>query len=110
MTTVEKTREFYEAAYLQLYLEERGKRVIYVDEFHVSMKSNAIYNWSPSGFTATISVNPDSWVMSFIIALSSTKIEGIMASSDSINTKLFVLFIDDVWASLKDEEDESLLP
>ena len=44
MTTVEKTREFYEAAYLQLYLEERGKRVIYVDEFHVSMKSNAIYN------------------------------------------------------------------
>ena len=33
-----------------------------------------------------------------------------MVSSNSINTKLFVWFIDDVWSSLKDEEEESMSP
>ena len=52
MTSKERIRDFIEAAYLQIYLEEKGHIVIYLDEFHVSMKSRSVYNWSLKGTPA----------------------------------------------------------
>ena len=46
MITSEKTRDFIESAYLQLYFEQERYQLIYLDEFHVSMKGRSAYNWS----------------------------------------------------------------
>ena len=39
--------------------------------------------------------------MGFIIALSGLKVEGLLASSKSINSELFVWFIRDIWQLAK---------
>ena len=101
MTKFEKIREFYEAAFLQQYLEDKQYRIIYVDEFHVSMRGGALYNWSPRGSPAIISVNYEKRTMSFIIALSWSGVEGLLASNKSINSELFVWFIRDIWQMAK---------
>ena len=44
MATGEKARDFIESAYLQLYLEQEGYKLIYLGEFHVSMKSRSANN------------------------------------------------------------------
>ena len=49
MMSKDSIRDFIEAAYLQVYLEKEGYRLVYLDEFHLSMKSRAIYNWSLKG-------------------------------------------------------------
>ena len=59
-----KTRLF-EAAYLQYARDENDYSLIYLDEFHISMHSEEMYNWSPISTKAIISVNPNSWIMSF---------------------------------------------
>ena len=45
--------------------------------------------WSKRGFPATVSKNPESWTMSFVVALPKDKLEGILAITDSIVTKSF---------------------
>ena len=37
-------RDFGEAAYLQYYLELNGYEIIFADEFHINMRSEALYN------------------------------------------------------------------
>ena len=70
MTSTERIRDFFEAANLQVYLEVSGYELVYVDEFHVSMKSSAVYNWSCKGCPAILTIEPEPWIMSFVVALS----------------------------------------
>ena len=104
MTASEKTRDFIESAYLQLYLEQEGYKLIYLDEFHVSMKSRSAYNWSLKGTPAIWAVDPDTWTMSFIIAFSSSRIEGVLASNISIKYFSFRKFIKDMWKMKREVE------
>ena len=60
MTKPEKFRDFLETAYLQFHLEDTGHKLVFVDEFHVSMKTSRIYNWSIKGHPAIISADNDS--------------------------------------------------
>ena len=101
MLNVDKIRDFHEAAYFQYYLIVKGHKLIYIDEFHVSMHLDKFYNWSPRSSKALITVNPSSWTMSFCIAFSEKKIEAIIAWSKSINTQIFLWFLGDLWNSLK---------
>ena len=78
MSNQERVRDFFDAAYLQPYFENRGYELIYVDKFLVNMKSPTLYNWSLKGYSAIISVDPDPWIMSFAIALSRKRVEGIL--------------------------------
>ena len=57
MLNQKRVRDFFDAAYLQSYLENREYELIYVDEFHVSMKSSTLYNWSLKGYSVIISVD-----------------------------------------------------
>ena len=107
MTSKERIRNFIEVAYLQIYLEEKGHIVIYLDEFHVSMKSRSVYNWSLKGTPACWSVDPDPWTMSFVVAFSSVKIEGILASNISIKSFSFRKFVSDIWKWRSEYEPES---
>ena len=84
MVIRERIRDFYDAAFIQLYLENNGFTLVYVDEFHIGMRSTSVYNWSPRGVPVIVSVDNDPWIMSFVIAVSKAKINGVMASNVSI--------------------------
>ena len=68
-----------------------------MDEFHFSTHSFATYNWSPRSHPSIQAVNSNCWIMSFIIAVSEAKIEGVLASTKSINKMLFMKFLKDIW-------------
>ena len=104
MAYAERVRDYFEAAHLQTFLEEAGYELVYVDEFHVSMKSSAVYNWSFKGCPSILSIEPDPWIMSFVVALSRKHIEGILASSASINSKMFIWFMKDLSNIIEKEE------
>ena len=59
MISKDRIRDFTEAAYLQVYLEKDVYRLVYLDEFHLSMKSRAIYNWILKGTSAWWTIDPD---------------------------------------------------
>ena len=105
MTIPERKRDFFDSAYLQLWLESSGTRLIYIDEFHVSLHTDSAYNWSLRNHPAVLISNLDPWTMSFIVALSSSGIEGILASTTSINSQNFTVFIYDLWCNLHKEEE-----
>ena len=101
MLKTERWRDFFEAAYLQYYLDTKDYPLVYIDEFHVSMHTEEFYNWSPVNTKALIAVNPSSWTMSFWVALSKQRVEAIIAWSKSINTRIFTWFLGDLSNNLK---------
>ena len=68
-----------------------------MDESHVSFKDSSFYNWSRHSYPAVLGVNHDSLSMSFVIAISGRKVEGLMESTKWIIAKTLVLFINDIW-------------
>ena len=97
---VENVRSFFESTFIQKYLVRDGWKLIYVDEFHLSPKTSAIYSWSKKNTPACIAMNSGSLILSFIVALSEQAIEGIMAVEKSIEGKTFYWFISDVWRKM----------
>ena len=61
--------------------------------------STSIYNWIKRGVSLAWFINPDSRSMSFIIAISSMRIEGLITSTSFIISKSFWLIIKDVKCS-----------
>ena len=110
MLESEKIKDFVDAMFLPLWLEKQGFMLIFVDEFHVNMTTSNLWNWSRRGMPALLSVDPNSWTMSFVLAFSKNKIEGIMASDHSIYSKTFWKFIKDVYVSIKNDDEESANP
>ena len=96
MIMEDKKRDFYEAAYLQRYFENLDYYLVYLDEFHMNMRTQTLYNWSPRNSLAMLAINPDPFVMSFEVAFSSRGVEAIMAASKSINTTTFLWFLEDM--------------
>ena len=86
---IEQKRDFGEAAYIQLYLETEGYNIIFADEFHINMRSQTLFNWSPRGFPSMVAVDAEPWCMSFVVAFSKRRFEGILASNSSIISKTF---------------------
>ena len=97
---VKNVRSFFEYAFIQKYLVRDGWKLIYVDEFHLSPKTSAIYSWSKKNTPACIAINSGTLILNFIVALSEQVIEGIMAAEKSIEGKTFYWFISDVWIKM----------
>ena len=106
----ERIRDFIESAYLQIYLEAQGHHLVFIDEFHISMRQVSFYNWSKKGQPAIQIANPDSWVMSFIVGVSWNRVEGILAWTKSITTNIFIKFIKDLIQRFNSVEDSEALP
>jgi hypothetical protein len=100
MLEADKKREMFEAAFLQMHFCTEGYYCIYVDEFHINMITKSVQNWSRRGSSASLVVSADSWTMSFVLAISEKRFEGIMASNQSIRMKTFGWFIKNVWRAL----------
>ena len=103
MVEGDRKRDFYKAAHIHYYLESQEYNIIFLDEFHKSMRSENIYNWSPRGVSSIVAVDPDPWSLSFIIAFSKTRIDGILGSNYVCLAILKIKQIDwfsNQWASI----------
>ena len=106
MVTRERIRDFYDAAFIQLYLENNWFTLVYVDEFHISMRSISVYNWNPRDGPAIVSADPDPWIISFVLQFQKQrKTESWPLCFNLIKT--FWWFINDIWISLNSELEES---
>ena len=105
MTTNERIRDFIEWAWLQIHLEKEGYKLINLDEFHISMKNRSTYNWSKRGTPACWVIDPDPYVMSFVVSFSWNWIEGILASNISIKSFSFKKFVKDIWKMNAEKND-----
>ena len=97
---VKNVLSFFEYAFIQKYLVRDGWKFIYVDDFHLSPKTSAIFSKSKKNTPACIAINSGTLILSFIVALSEQVIKGIMAAEKSIEGKTFYWFISDVWIKM----------
>ena len=60
------------------------------------MKFSAVYNWSFKECPSILTIEPEPWIMIFVVALSRKQVEGILASNASINSEMYKWFMKDV--------------
>ena len=93
MMARDRKRDFMKSAYFQLFFNKSGYKLVYLDEFHISIHQESIYNWSKRGVFPIVAVNLSSFVMSFVITFSIDRIEDVLASNHSVNSKSFSIFL-----------------
>ena len=69
---------------------------IYIDGFTVSTRRNGFYGWTKRFEKGTLQIHPDSFEMSFVIALSSEKIYGMLGAIESMLAKTITFFIKEI--------------
>ena len=94
--TNEKIRSLWESAAVLLKLEELKVEQIYIDEFTVSTRRNGFYGWTKRGEKGTLQIHPDNFAMSFVIALSSEMIYGMLGATESMVAKTVTFFIKEI--------------
>ena len=80
-------------------------KLVYLDEFHISMHQKSIYSWSKKGTVPIVAVNPSSFVITFMVEFSNERIEEILTSNHSIKSKSFSIFLINLWKSLKNDDN-----
>ena len=96
-------RDFFGAAAIQHLLAKSNARIVYLEEFHINMRSSILYNWSWIITPALLSLDQEPCQFSFIVAISEHKLEGPQASSVSIKTQIFNWFMLDVCTKIAEE-------
>ena len=91
--TNEQIRSLWESAAVLLKLEESKVEQIYIDEFTVGTWRNGFYGWTKRLEKGALQIHPDSFEMSFVIALSSEKIYGMLGAIESKLAKTITFFI-----------------
>ena len=91
-STPTNIRKIHESIYIQITLEERGYEMIYLDEFSLSARKYAPYNWAPRGERAYFRPSNQDFTMSFMIAFSRARFYGIKGTQRSGDSKMFLRF------------------
>ena len=102
----EQRREFQEAAYVQYWLDVSKCPLIFIDEFYLSSRSSASYNWSRRNTRSKLACNADPILLSFIISISNREIKGILGSNVSIKTNSFIIFLRRIWERVQEDQNE----
>ena len=93
MFTPHKIRSFFESAAIQLKLEELRVEQIYIDEFSVNARHSNLYGWSKRGEKGHLRLHSDNFTMSFVVAVSSLAVYGVMGTKKTMNAELIEYFI-----------------
>ena len=89
-------RKFCESAAIQIRLEWKGIELIYIDEFSFNSRQNKFYNWSERGKKAFIETDIRSFTMSFMLGFSKKYFYGIMGTTGTGDSLMFINFINDL--------------
>ena len=93
----EKRQQIYTHAVLWAKLLSNDFHLVYIDEFKFLSESNTEYCWSKSGRSTFKFLNSSKFSMSFMIAFSSSKVEGIVGTCQTFNAKKFKKFVTDIF-------------
>ena len=97
--SVQHLRSVFESAWLQKKIEAEGIETIYIDEFKVSTKYNDFYGWIKRGQRGYIKLDPNSFDMSFIWAVSRFKVYVVWVSEITLWSDGVEYFIEQLVAS-----------
>ena len=89
----ERRQQIYTAAVLWEKLLSNDFHLVYADEFKFISESNTEYWWSKRGQSVYKFVNFSKFSMSFMLAFSSSKIEGIVGTNQTFNANKFRKFV-----------------
>ena len=76
-----------------LGLYKLGWYIKFADEFLINRNMMSTYGWTKRGMPGRIKRNSLQFRMSFVVAHSSTKIEGIMWTKENMNTQKYLWFL-----------------
>ena len=100
-------RDIIETAYIHMQLHKNEYRLIFLDEFYISNRSVPLYNWNKRGEPASLSIDSDPFTMSFVVGVSSDRLERILTWNESNASKTFWWFIGDIWNRFHQNDDWS---
>ena len=95
-------QKLIEAAAIQIKLSQQGVIWIFIDEFKYSSHTNHCYGWTKRGETGYCRTKPNQFQASFIVAMSSTKIHGITATTKTFNSEKFKYFLRELVSNTKE--------
>ena len=93
-------RQICESIILQLALDKKEFRSVYIDEFKFSSESYTEYGWTKWGTKEYRFINKSNFNMSFMIGFSLHGIEGVVVTNGTFNSQKFKKFI---WDTVKGE-------
>ena len=76
-----------------IWLIEGGFYLIYVDEFLVNRNTLKKYGWAQKGKPDRLYQKPPDFKMSFVVAHSQERVEGIMGTSSTFNQSKYIKFL-----------------
>ena len=95
--TSESIRKFFESAYLQNIIASKGVEMIYIDEFSINTRHHKFRGWSKRGEKGYVRLSNSDFSASFIWALSSKQVYGVIGSHNSITSEVFKLYVKELW-------------
>ena len=88
-----KIRSLFESEAIQLKLWELEVEQIFIDEFSVNARHSSFYGWSKRGEKRHLRLHSDNFLMSFVFALSSLAVYGVMGTNETTNAGWIEYFI-----------------
>ena len=107
-TNIKKTRPDSNASLVSwtetiIRLLQEKFYLIYVDEFTINRKTTRTYGWTKKGSSGRLLIRQPEFKMSFVIAHSHTKVEGIMGTKTTFNQHKYKFILKEVINRLKRE-------
>ena len=78
---------------LHRQLEDRQHKLIFIDEFKFSVRSNKHYGWAPKGKSGYLSLHLDNFSVNVMIAYSKEAIEGVIANKSTNDQHVFMMLL-----------------
>ena len=79
--------------------------VVYLDEFLINRNTKKEYSWAWRGQPGRIPSKPTEFRMSFIVAHSQTRVEGIVRTKTTFNQEKYIIFLKSLTHKLKSDPE-----
>ena len=93
MNTQPGIRQIIEAITFQLAFEKKGLISVSINQFMFSSELYTEYGWVKQGTKGNHFINKSNFNMCFMIGFSLRKIEGVVATNGTINSRKFRKFV-----------------
>ena len=90
---------------LIIWMIEGGYHLIFVDEFLINRNTISKYGWAKRGMPGRLMKRPTSFNMSFVVAHSQERVEGLMGTVSTFNQSKYAYFLKKLVMKLKYSHD-----
>ena len=83
----------------------QGYKLAFIDEFIINRKTQNTYGWTQSGKPGRLLIRAVEFKMSFVVVHSQAWVEGIMGTKSSFNQEKYSMFLKELIAKLKTDDN-----